>query len=362
MQAAAAKGGFYLTREITVAAGFPKALLSFATADGLDADALTEAVGLTAQAVDEPDRRVRLDDYEALLDAAVRLSGDPTLPLRFGEAIRMQEISIVGLICEAAPTTLEAGRQMNRYARLVLDPGAELPPEIVRGSLGPEGAWMEGVGTFFRTRHVVEAEFARLVENARRMFHNDSRFNSMKFLRAVEFMHEEPEHSSAYVRLFRAPIKFRASRNALLLDPAFLTLSQPPTSRYVSTMLNERARHLLDELSRSVSTRAQVISCCIPHIHTGELSMTYVARILGLSRRTLLRKLRNEGTSFEETLDDLRKELSLSYLHEARTSLKEIAYLLGFSDPSSFFRAHKRWYGCAPRLHRRTLARRLDAA
>jgi AraC-like DNA-binding protein len=80
--------------------------------------------------------------------------------------------------------------------------------------------------------------------------------------------------------------------------------------------------------------------------------MDKIASKLGLSRQTLLRKLKTEGVTFEKVLDELRQKLALHYLSGRKVSVNETAYLVGFSDPTAFSRAFKRWTGSSPRTMR----------
>ena len=77
--------------------------------------------------------------------------------------------------------------------------------------------------------------------------------------------------------------------------------------------------------------------------------MDEVARRLGLSRPTLYRKLKDEGISYETLLDELRHRMALHYLNGKKVSVNQASYLVGFSDPSAFSRAFKRWTGASPR-------------
>jgi AraC-like DNA-binding protein len=335
----------------TIAAGYPKALLDFAVAKGADRKALLDRAGLEAAALDDPDNRVALSAYTALMEAGIAQLHEPALALQFGEAVRMQEISIVGLICEAAATTMEVGRQLNRYSRLMLDSGGAA--DLVRGVPGPEGLWMEVVSAAYaRDRWMVEAELARLVCNTRAMFAGNPAFEAMVFPREVHFLHAAPDHAHEYERIFRAPIVFGSNRAALLLDPTFVLLQQPPTNRYVFGVLSARADALLKELEASNSVRARVESVLLPILHTGDAAMDNVAAAMGLSRRSLQRKLAAEGTTFEKVLDALRRRMALDYLNGRKASVNEIAYLVGFSEAASFSRAFKRWTGTTPRALR----------
>jgi AraC-like DNA-binding protein len=73
-----------------------------------------------------------------------------------------------------------------------------------------------------------------------------------------------------------------------------------------------------------------------------------IAAKLALSRQTLFRKLKAEGVTFEKVLDELRHKLALHYLKGERVSVRETAYLVGFSEPGAFSRAFRRWTGSSP--------------
>jgi AraC-like DNA-binding protein len=96
----------------------------------------------------------------------------------------------------------------------------------------------------------------------------------------------------------------------------------------------------------------------MPVLHKGEASMDAVADKMALSRQTLFRRLKAEGTTFEKVLDELRHRLALHYLGGKKVSVNETAYLVGFSDPAAFSRAFKRWTGTSPRAMRMTGASR----
>jgi AraC-like DNA-binding protein len=336
----------------TIAAGYPQAMLDFAVARGADRAALLTRSGLAAQTLADQDNRIPLSAYVALIKAAIDLCGEPALALQFGEAVRMQDISIVGLICEAAETAAEVGAQLNRYARLVVDANGGGSSDVIRGSRDARGVWLEGVGDLFRDPLLVEAEFARLVWNTRAMFASQPAFQAMKFPLAVHLIHDEPAYRAEYERIFGAPLVFGSDRNALLVDERFPSLKHPPVNRYVFGVLSRRADAMLKELEASKSVSARVESLLMPILHTGEAGMDRIAGEMGLGRRTLLRKLKAEGTTFEKLLDGLRHKLALHYLSGRKVSVNETAYLVGFSDPAAFSRAFKRWTGSSPRALR----------
>ncbi len=331
----------------TIAAAFPKALLVYAVSRGADRQALLDRSGLASQDLALPDARVPLARYLQLFAAAIAECNDPALALRFGEAVRLQDISIVGLICEVAETTAEVGRQLNRYARLVVDESG--PAEMIGAKADQHGLWMEVVSQAYSTSpFLIEAELARLVCNTRATFASTPEFQTMRFPRAAHFTHPEPPYAAEYRRIFQAPLVFGSDRNALLLDPAFALLKQPPSDRFAFGVLSERADALLKDLLASQTVRAKVESRLLPMLHTGDANMAVVAARMGLSRRTLQRRLKAEGVTFDEVHDGLRRKLALHYLAGKKVSANETAYLVGFSEPASFSRAFKRWTGVSP--------------
>jgi AraC-like DNA-binding protein len=172
------------------------------------------------------------------------------------------------------------------------------------------------------------------------------------FLKAIRFTHKEPSYRAEYDRIFGVPIFFESHMNALLIDGAFLNMRLSSANPYLSEILSARADELLKNLENSKTNRDRVESLLMPILHTGEASVDMIAGKLALSRQTLFRKLKAEGTTFEQVLDELRHKLALYYLNGKNVSVNETAYLVGFSDPAAFSRAFKRWTGSSPRMMR----------
>jgi AraC-like DNA-binding protein len=190
-----------------------------------------------------------------------------------------------------------------------------------------------------------ESAFSQLVSPMRRQGIGGA-------LQAVHFTHPEPSYRAEYDQTFGAPVRFGQGRNALQVHPILLTARVGRLPRYVFGVLAAKADALLQALDDAQSTRGQVERLLMPILHTGEVRMDAVARTLGVSRPTLLRRLKAEGVTFAEVLDQLRCRLALSYLGARKVSVNETAYLVGFSEPAAFSRAFKRWTGASPKAMR----------
>lgn len=328
--------------EPTIAAGFARALIDLAVARGASEAQLIERSRINTGALADQDARVPLDAYLALMDAASELLEEPAFPLHFGEQVSMLNLSIVALICQAAGTAAEALRQMNRYVRLIIDADDGAVDnwfELVRDE---GGLWMALTSEVYVNHPALaQSAFARCVTESRNI-------GGVQFAKAAHFTHDAPPYRAEYERIFKMPIVFGSDRNALLIDDDFLSLSFAEPNRYVFGILSERADALLKSLESAKTVKGRVEALLVPVLHTGDACMEQVAEKLGVSRQTLYRRLKAEGVTFAGLLDNLRRQMALHYLEGKKVSVNETAYLVGFSDPSAFSRAFKRWTGESP--------------
>ena len=337
----------------TIAAGYPKAFLDFAVSKGADRQMLIERSGIRPDDLEDQDNRVSFTHYMALMKAGVELCNEPALALLFGEAVRMQEISIVGLIGEASETTEEARRQLNRYAHLMFDEDEARVSERLELVRDEGQVWLKLTSPLYiSNRFLIEASFAQSICGAREMFGSNNDFSRWPYPKAIHFTHEEPSYRAEYDRVFGVPLVFGSHMNALLMDEEFLSIRLPRANRYVFGVLSAHAEALLKSLESSKTIRGRVESLLMPILHTGEASVDMIAGKIGISRPTLFRRLKAEGTTFKQVLEELRHKLAIHYLNGKKVSVNEIAYLVGFSDAAAFSRAFKRWTGRSPRAVR----------
>jgi AraC-like DNA-binding protein len=325
----------------TVAAGISARVLELAVARGADRAALLEASQIEPERLRDHDARIPLARHMALIEAAKRLTGDAAFALHYGEAVDLAEVSVVGLIGHASETMLDAFAQLARYSRLMADldmgPGERF--QLVRDDAG---LWIvDNRSNPDLYPELTEIAFAQMVSGTRR-------FGDTPFVLAVELAHADPGTAAEYERILGAPVRFGRSRNAMRIDPAWLTRRIAVGPSYAFGILTRHAEGLLERLDREETMRGRVERLILPVIHKGGVSMAGIAERLGCSRDTLYRRLKEEGTSFEATLGELRRRLALEYLAAGKASVNEIAYLTGFSDPAAFSRAVKRWTGHSP--------------
>jgi len=170
----------------------------------------------------------------------------------------------------------------------------------------------------------------------------------------VHFEHDQPENISEHKRIFRAPVRFGQPLTKLIFDSLILNLPLVEADLILGSLFESQAEDLLAKSPRHGVFAGQVRQLIKENLPGGEARMEIVCRKLGNSSRTLQRKLREEGTSYQELLEEIQRDLSEFYLQKPETAICEVAYLLDFSQSSAFHRAFRHWTGLTPKTFRRT--------
>lgn len=331
--------------EQTMAAGFAASFADYACDRGAERDILLADSGLTEDDLSDQDNRIPVAAYQVMIGAAIRQTGDTALLLRHTFETRLETMSVVGQIVHTSASLRHSLEQLNRYLHLMGD--VELPPGVERFELlrTADGLWI--------VDHLVlppemsfwsEVSFARFISEFRRSFPEAT------FEIGMEVTFPPPAHVNQYPELFRVPVQFNARRNALQIDPVWDSPDTEfePGNAYAFGIFTRHADEMLAKLQADTSIRAQIEAQILPKMHEGSISMDKVAHDIAMSRQTLYRRLKDEGVTFAEIHDDLRQRMAVEYLEGQKVTVNETAYLLGFSEASSFVRAFKRWTGLSP--------------
>jgi AraC-like DNA-binding protein len=298
--------------------------------------ALLHASSLTPQMVADADARITPAQFCVAWAEAARLAGTPHLALRIAEATPPGAFGIVEYVCRSAPTLGAALAQWVRYLS-VLDDAVEVA--LVE----------EGDRTSLRV--MVESEapapashelcFALVVLHARRLL--SSPFRPV----AVELEHRARGDVAPYEAFFDAKVTFGARTTQLVMPTAAMDAKLATADPSLLAVLTRAADELLGKSRGAPPIVAQVKRVLWEALREDDADVGNVAKRLGLSPRSLQRRLKDEGASFQGVREEARAELAQRYLDDG-LSIAEISFLLGFSQPSAFFRAFKRWTGVTP--------------
>jgi AraC-like DNA-binding protein len=170
---------------------------------------------------------------------------------------------------------------------------------------------------------------------------------------AVHFASPGPKDDSAQRQLFGCPVRFDAPIGAIVMEASALDLRLKEPDPELSRILEKHAEQLIGQLDTSSDLVSRTRWAIVNGLRDNEISVAGAARALGMSARTLQRRLQERGVSFDEVFDDTRKSLALRYLRDPALSIQEASHLLGFGDLRGFYRAFRRWEGCTPATFRK---------
>lgn len=330
----------------SVAASLTQAILLAAERLGLPRADLLQRAELDEAALADPDGRIPFPRQQALWGCIQeRLqASEPGLDL--GAALATGSFSVLGYLLQTSATLGDALQAGLRYQRLVGEGGEvvlseegellwvcyrplnPLLPATRARTLALMGFWVVQLGALLR-----DFELA-----------------------GCRFIHPQPEDLAPYRERFACPLQFTAADYALGLPKALLARPLAQSNPPLRNLLRQHAESLLARLP-SASVQARVTALLGTQLSRGEPGRAALAQALGMSERTLQRRLAEEGSSYQQLLADTRRQLAERYLQEGQLPATDIAMLLGYSEPSVFFRAFRHWTGRTPGEYRQQAAR-----
>lgn len=336
-----------------VTGSYLQALLDAALERGVTRAALARAAGLAPGALDTLPEAFPARRYIALLDAGARLADDPHFGLHVGEKVGPGTYSAYGMVLLACASFGQVLELTQRYETLAHDLG--------RSALAVDGAlaryeWLSNYPD--ASRHLVESVFAGI-----RVFGSWIAGRPL-VPRALAFRHADPGLGEAeYLRVLGVAPRFGAQVNHATVDAGLLAMPVPNADTSLFPLLRQHAEGLLAaRAARPSCIVAQVRAALARRLQHGQARLAPVAAELGMSARTLQRKLAEAGARFQQLLDAVRYDLAQDYLRRRDLGLVEIAFLLGFQEQSAFTHAFREWSGMNPGAWRERTWRRRSGA
>jgi AraC-like DNA-binding protein len=331
--------------ERTTSSSWASGIVAALELGGVDCRSLFAQLGLDYGALTDPDARFAQDAMTRLWHLAVEASGNPAIGLNMAKILRPSSFNVVGYAVMSSRNLQEGFARLVRYQRIIGE-GADLSfhstPESYEMVLAIHGDRLPSASQSAEASLAYSLSFCRWLTG------------KPLYPRLVSLMGPAPEDLAPYQAVFQCPLKFNAEHYALLFERADLDAPLPSANEALAQLHDRFAGDYLARFSGARVTHQvrQVLCRLLPQ---GEPKREAVAQALLLSERTLQRRLQDEGTSYQHLLDDSRRELAGQYLGQANLTLLEISYLLGFSDPSNFFRAFRRWFDSTPGEYRARL-------
>ena len=298
---------------------------------------LARHFGIDRASVHDPELRLPLPRFYALLEHAAELTGEDLLGLHYSLGLDAATFGVLGFLAMTSPDLGTAFERMFRYHALL----AEGERGSIERTAGRVTISIVNWGPP-RLAHRLwnEAAIVDMVVNGRRMVGHD--FEVLE----VRFRHPRPPAAERLQAALAAPLRFDADDNAVVVPEAVLALPMPSADPAMFEYFDrEAARRIADRPATTVLDDVRrMIEATLPD---GLPELATLAARLGQSPRTLQRRLAEHGTSLRKLIDEVRRELALRHL-AAELSIAEISWLLGFSQPSAFHRAFRRWTDRTP--------------
>lgn len=329
------------------AAIWVKGMAEMLAAEGLDLRGLLDAAGIDPAALEAPGARLPTETISRLWELAAARSGNPAIGLAQHHVARPASFDVVGYTMMSCADLGSAFERLIRYL-LILSDALTMTMSAERAGCRVTFVLFGGDRPVPRQR----IEFILVTVTGFCRWISGREVHPL----AVELAYPAPADPAPYRAAFRCPVAFDAPRNSLLFAGADLTAPLPTSNPLLAELHDRFAGEYLRHFDHAqTSYRAREV--IVRRLPDGEPRRDQVAGELCMSERTLQRRLEEEATSFVQLLDDTRRELAEQYLGRLQLTLAQAAYLLGFADQSSFFRACKRWFRLSPGQYRSQLLR-----
>lgn len=306
---------------------------------------LYQSVGVEPEGPIDPSAMISDSDFFGLLERIADLDDrGRSVPIHMGASMRCDDYGAFGLAFKSAPNLLSSYARVERYGKVVTSianfrverSGPSVFMEVIQGRDRRLGLKMTN-----------ELALAAAMSISREVSENE--FSPV----AVHLMSDQPTDDDAYQMHFQCPIHFGADRDAIEVKTTVAAranrLSDDGMSKFFETHLDTQ----LSQINDTSELERRILDQICEALSEGVPTLAEVAARIGMSSRTLQRRLSAEGLAYQELVLEARKTLSEQLLRRTDYALAEIAFLTGFSDQSTFTRAFKRWHGQTPASFRR---------
>lgn len=310
---------------------------------GLHRDALLAAAGLRSVDFSNPDARAPSWAEVALWQLVAQREPDPGVGILMGAATQPRQWGLLGYAISYSATLSAALGRLVRYWRILNEAVQFRFQEATKHHVAIAQCPSElGLGL----PHAVSYRFAALVGACRRITRTEVVPSE------ITFAFEQPSSTLEYHRFFRCQLRFGQPLSQITFAQRDIDLPIPGEDETLAGYLSENAERVLQKLCSGTSTKERVRAAIWAVLSEGPPSLRHVASALQVPPRTLQRRLAAEGTSLHHEIEHIREQMAIATLRERAIPIEEVAFVLGYTESSTFYRSFKRWTGKTPRQYR----------
>jgi AraC-like DNA-binding protein len=304
---------------------------------GIEEASLLAAAGVATDALQR--ERWPIDDMTRLWRTAARLTGDRSFGLKVGRQVGPASINVVGFVLQSAPTLRAAVTLVQKYQRLISDGGRF---QLLPGMKASWLAYHPRQGELAFSPHQIEAVLATVTRLSTWLTGQPTP------PQRVQFSQPRLGALAEYQKAFGCAVDFDQAFSGLLIDNALLDQPLPQADPQFARLHEQQLASRLATLTPGKTLPDSLTQWLTSQLAKGVPDRKQAAQLLGVSERTLARQLAAQGQTFRGLLDDVRREQALNAVTDHGRPLLEIAQSLGFAEPSTFYRAFRRWTGMPP--------------
>jgi AraC-like DNA-binding protein len=307
---------------------------------GIDPLPLLEEAGVSPAKLAGKRERVAAESQLRFLENAAEALDSPSLGLQLAQQADMREAGVIYYVMAASLSLGEAMRNLARYLSVANESVIVILTEVATNTV----LTFKSKLPRHTDRHFAEFGVALIIRGFREI--TGKHLNPAQ----VTFEHRRNAGASQVKRFFGCLVGFSAPADAVVFPTTVLATPIPTADNYLLNILREHCDRMLAERGAVSGThRAIVENVLVRMFPHGDARIGTIASDMGLTSRTLSRRLKEEGTNFAEILDELRRDLATRHLKDHNLSFGQISWLLGYSEVSSFNHACKRWTGNTPK-------------
>ena len=306
----------------------------------IDPGPLLVKAGISLLTLEEEPKRVGAVSQIRFLQIAAEALGDSALGHHLAQGFDLREGGMLYYVLAASRDLREAIRNLAHYLAVV--------NEGVRIAVS-EGTKSTVLTLNYRIPRLTDRLFAEFCYTVvMRAFRELT--GRRVCPKALTFIHSRNRDKAEFDRFYGCSVRFSSAADTMVLPTELLSTPILTSDKYLLQILKDSCEEVLAKRNKSSSTlRAMVENEIVQVLPQGKAQVETVASNLGMSERTLARRLSEEDTSYAVILNELRRDLSAQYLSDPALSLNQIAWLLGYSMVTSFNHAFRRWTGKSPK-------------
>jgi len=294
-----------------------------------------EGTGLDEAQIDSDHFSPTPDQYRGIIRNIISLTGDPHIGLALGDEFKISNLGVLGYAALSAQNLAHSRELFSRYDALVehiLLPSTEVTDD----------RWCTGLKEIFPlgdlTPFALEEFIARTCALATGL--TNKPFPVLE----IRVTYPQPEDLEVYSKRFDCPMYFDQPRNLILWDIHSQHHRISLANEEVCKLCEQQCKMLLDQMADADLLSSKIRNALVKN--PGEFpTLEEMSRRLNMGSRTLRRRLVQENLTYQQILDETRKDLAIQYLQHTSLTPKEIGYLLGYNSVSNFRRAFKGWTG-----------------